>query len=65
MSAIPQANGEHIPLATLWEFHERERLFSPDEIRHIVKCDKCLSLLGLCHSAKSIEHVEELLDESR
>jgi hypothetical protein len=64
MSAASQADGEHVLLATLWKFRTQQRLLSTDEILHIVKCDQCLSLLGLCSIGKSIEHVERLRDES-
>jgi len=65
MSGIPQPQEEHIPLALLWESRMQQRSMTPPEILHILKCDECLSLLGLCQIAKSVQQVEQLRDESR
>ena len=56
-----ESNPLHIELPVLWEFSKNFRtLASPDD-QHLLVCERCIGILGICRAAKSIEHVKELL----
>jgi hypothetical protein len=55
---------DHIPLATLWTYRANTAALKKDQSEHLMECDSCMSLLGLCHIAKSLEHAARLAEES-
>ena len=53
----------HIQLSVLWEFSKSPRtLASPDE-QHLLLCDRCIGVLGICRAAKTLEHAKEILTQ--
>jgi hypothetical protein len=56
-----QNNNEHLSLKELWAYRNGRQQLSAEEIDHLVHCDDCLSLLGLCQISDSIGEVEARL----
>jgi hypothetical protein len=49
---------EHVSVAALWKHRAQELELSPDEMDHVLKCEYCMSVLGVCHMCRTITEVE-------
>jgi len=50
----------HIPLEILWEYRVQNVPKPSDEVQHLLVCDDCLAMLGLCDTARTLKHAERL-----
>ena len=52
---------EHLPLVSLWSYRAEQKPFSPEELDHLINCEECTALLGLCQTCTKLEQVERKL----
>jgi len=53
----------HLPLESIWDFAKSQIRPSSAEFGHLLNCDECVSLLGLCQMYDSITKVQQQLNE--
>jgi hypothetical protein len=53
----------HVPLIRLWKFRLTENGLSIDELSHVMNCDECMQLLGLCRRCQTLDELEWRLNE--
>jgi hypothetical protein len=51
----------HIQLPVLWEFSKNLRTLASSDEQHLLVCENCIGVLGICRGAKTIEHAKEIL----
>ena len=63
MSSIGRLEEKHLSLAKLWEYRNKRLVLTFEELFHLVNCNDCVSVLGLCQISKSISQLERLWKE--
>ena len=58
-----QSDSLHIQLPVLWEFSKNFRMLASFEEQHLFVCEHCIGVLGICRTAKTIEHAKKRLAE--
>jgi hypothetical protein len=53
----------HLSVNTLWMFSRRRLKLHDGDFQHIVRCDHCISILGLCETCDSLSKVMRRLSE--
>jgi hypothetical protein len=55
----------HIPIASLWEYSRNPHpaAFPPAEFDHLRTCERCVSVLWICHTSDSIDHMNQRLKD--
>jgi hypothetical protein len=56
---------EHFSLEELWaECHAaKRRRLNADDVAHIIGCNECLAMLGLCEIAKNLKQAQRMYAE--
>jgi hypothetical protein len=51
----------HLSLNAIWSFAKSQTKPAAPEFNHLINCDECVSVLGLCHMHDSIATVQQRL----
>jgi len=54
---------QHLSLETLWQFAKFQTKPAAPDFNHMINCDECVSVLGLCHMYDSISKVQDRLND--
>jgi hypothetical protein len=54
---------QHLSLETVWKFAKFQMKPAAPEFNHMINCDECVAVLGLCQMYDSISKVQQRLDE--
>ncbi len=54
---------QHLALETIWDFAKFETRPSSPEFAHLLNCEECVSILGLCQLYDSIAKVQQRLND--
>jgi len=67
MSLKPKSDPSqsHIRLEKMWAYRTKEASLSDEERHHMIECDECLSLSGLCQICNSLSQVQRRLKEQQ
>src|SRR5262249_47861853 len=53
----------HIALLVIWEVVRGSMSFTEVEAAHLMNCEDCVGIVGICRVARSFEHAERLVCE--
>jgi len=59
----PNGRGRHLSLETIWRFAKFQTKPVAPDFNHLINCDECVSMLGLCHMYDSIATVQQRLTD--
>jgi hypothetical protein len=59
----PHGRNPHLSLETIWKFAKFQTKPAAPEFNHMINCDECVSVLGLCQMYDSISKVQQRLNE--
>jgi len=59
----PNGRNQHLSLETIWKFAKFQTKPAAPEFNHMINCDECVAVLGLCQMYDSISEVQQRLND--